>query len=111
MAHKDGRECPVGTKNHKQVPRDHLGPKEWVKSEPECHKCAVKWQYFLQIQSSFWAISTHYKGYQTAYEVLRMARGIPLIPKNHEKQVSVYYKSKYLDKMDQKLNKLVKNAV
>ena len=32
MAHKDGRECPVGTKNHKQVPRDHLGPKEWVKS-------------------------------------------------------------------------------
>ena len=47
MAHKDGRECPVGTKNHKQVPRDHLGPKEWVKSEPECHKCAVKWQYFF----------------------------------------------------------------
>ena len=76
MAHKDGRECPVGTKNHKQVPRDHLGPKEWVKSEPECHKCAVKWQYFLQIQSNFWAISTHYKGYQTAYEVLRIARGI-----------------------------------
>ena len=77
MAHKDGRECEVGTKNHEQVPRDHLGPKEWVKSEPECHKCAVKWQYFLQIQSNFWAISTHYKGYQTAYEVLRMARGIP----------------------------------
>ena len=77
MAHKDGRECPFGTKNHKQVPRDQLGPKEWVKIEPKYHKCAVKWQYFLQIQSNFWVISTHYKGYQTAYEVLRMARGIP----------------------------------
>ena len=95
MAHKDGRECAVGTKNHEQVPRDHLGPKEWVKSEPECHKCAVKWQYFLQIQSNFWAISTHYKGYQTAYEVLRMARGIPHCTKNHENKLSVQFKSKY----------------
>ena len=42
MAHKDGRECLVGTKNHEQVPRNHLGPKEWVKSEPEYHKYAVK---------------------------------------------------------------------
>ena len=73
MAYKDGRECAVGTKNHKQVLRDHSRPKEWVKSVPECHK----WQYYLQIQSNFWAISTHYKDYQTAYEVLRMARGIP----------------------------------
>ena len=66
MAHKDGRECPVGTENHKQVLTDQLGPKEWVKIEPKCHKYAVKWQYFLQIPSNFWAISTHYNGYQTA---------------------------------------------
>ena len=42
MAHKDVRECPVGNKNHEHVPRDQLGPKEWVKSEPEYHKYAVK---------------------------------------------------------------------
>ena len=56
---------------------NHLGPNKWVKIEPKCHKYAVKWQYFLQIQSNFWAISTHYKGYQSAYEVPRMSRGIP----------------------------------
>ena len=42
MAHKDGRECHIGTKNYEKVPRDYLGPKEWVKSEPEYHKYAVK---------------------------------------------------------------------
>ena len=42
MAHKDGRECPIGTKNYEKVPRVHLEPKEWVKSEPEYHKYEVK---------------------------------------------------------------------
>ena len=42
MAHKDGRECPIGTKNYEKVSRVHLEPKEWVKSEPEYHKYAVK---------------------------------------------------------------------
>ena len=95
MAHKDGRECPFGTKNHKQVPRDHLGPKEWVKSEPECHKCAVKWQYFLQIQSIFWAISTHYKGYQQPMRYSGWLGVSHIVPKIYENQLSVQSKSKY----------------
>ena len=46
MAHKDGTEYPIDTKNYEKVPRDHLGPKEWVKSEPESHKYAVNGSIF-----------------------------------------------------------------
>ena len=95
MAHKDGRECPVGTKNHEQVPRDHLGPKEWVKSEPECHKCAVKWQYFLQIQSNFWPFLPIIMATKQPRRYSGWLEASHIVPKNHENQLSVQSKSKY----------------
>ena len=79
-------------KNHEKVPRDHLWPKDWAKNEPKSHKNALNSSIFLKIQSHFWAISSHFKGYQTAFEVLRMAGGIPLVPKNHENKISDHYK-------------------
>ena len=61
MAHKDSRECFVGTKKYETVPRDHFWAKEWVKSEPEYHKFAVNSSIILKIQSHFWAILIHSK--------------------------------------------------
>ena len=40
-----------------------------------------------------------------------MAEGIPLVPKNHENQISVHYKSKYPAEMTQKVKKWAKNGL
>ena len=60
--------------------------------------------------SQFFAILRPFKGYQTAFGVCKMARGVTLVPKNAQDIILVQNKSKYWDKMGQKWTKMVKNA-
>ena len=59
--------------------------------------------------SQFFAILRHFKGYQTAFGVCKMARAVTLVQKNAQDIILVLYKSKYRAKMGQKLTKMVKN--
>ena len=45
--------------------------------------------------SQFFAILRHFKGYQTAFGVCRMARDVTLVPKNVQDIIFVQCKSKY----------------
>ena len=40
-----------------------------------------EFQAFYKFQSKFWAILSCFKGYQTAFQIFRMGRGVPLIKK------------------------------
>ena len=78
----------VGTKKIKKLPKDLFGSKECVISKPEYYKNAINSSIFLKIQSHFWAILSHFK-------VPIKAGRIPLVPKNHQINILVHYKSKY----------------
>ena len=45
--------------------------------------------------SQFFAILRPFKGYQTAFGVCKMARGVTLVTKNAQNIILVLYKSKY----------------
>ena len=60
--------------------------------------------------SQFFAILRPLKGYQTAFVVCKMVRGVPMIPRNSQDNILLQYMSKYWAKMGQKLKKLVKNG-
>ena len=62
----------------------------WPKIDEDGEKCRK-----LNLDlSQFFAILRHFKGYQTALGICRMARGVPLISINDQDFILVQYKSK-----------------
>ena len=45
--------------------------------------------------SQFFAILRPFKGYQTAFLVCKMVKGVPMIPRNNPDNILVQYTSKY----------------
>ena len=70
--------------------------------EPKWAKNCEKWNLDL---SQFLAILRPFKGYQTAFVVCKMVRGVPMIPRNNPDNILVQYTSKYWAKMGQNLKK------
>ena len=95
--------------NVQLVPKNYLNwilvqlkSKYWAKLGPKLMKMVKN----AENLSQFFAILSHFKGYQTIFGVCRMA----LVPKNVQDIIFVQCKSKYWAKMGQKLTKMVKNA-
>ena len=53
----------------------------------------------------FFSILRPFKGYQTAFVVCKMVRGVPMIPRNNPDNILVQTTLKYWAKMGQKLKK------
>ena len=45
--------------------------------------------------SQFFSILGPSKGYQTAFRVCKMVRGVPMIPRNNQDNILIQYTSKY----------------
>ena len=73
-------------------------------------KNGQKWNFDL---SQFLAILRLFKGYQTAFVVCKMVKGVPMIPRNNQDNILLQYMSKYWAKMGQNSRnrwKMLKNA-
>ena len=65
-------------------------------------KNGQKWNFD---SSQFFAILRPFIGYQTAFVVCKVVRGVPIIPRNNQDNILVHKTSKYWAKMGQKLKK------